>query len=63
MSMNRQKEIQPWRYAGISLAFFSLILPKIRLFSGADGALGIALGTVILCVLHRIRQKLCRGSK
>lgn len=59
--MNRQKEIQPWRYAGISLAFFCLLLPKMRLFSGAGGALGIALATVVLCVLHRVRQKLCRS--
>lgn len=60
--MNRKKEIQPWRYAGISLAFFNLLLPKMRLFSGADGALGIALATVILCVLHRIRQRFYYGN-
>lgn len=59
--MNRQKEIQPWRYAGISLAFFCLLLPKMRLFSDASGALGIALTTVVLCVLHRVRQKICRS--
>ena len=58
--MNRKKEIQPWRYAGISLAFFCLLLPKLRLFSGADGALGIVLATVILCVLHRVCQRICR---
>ena len=56
--MNRKKEIQPWRYAGISLAYFCLLLPKLRLFSGADGALGIVLATVIQGVLHRVRQRI-----
>lgn len=58
MIMNRKKEIQPWRYFSISMAFFCLILPKTGLFSGADGAVGILLATVVLCVLHRIGLKL-----
>lgn len=56
--MNRKKEIQPWRYFGVSTAFFCLILPKTALFSGVDGALGILLATMVMCVLHRMGCRL-----
>lgn len=61
--MNRKKEIQPWRYAAVSLAFFCLLLPKIQLFSGADGAVGILLATALLCIFHRIIQNIRQRKK
>lgn len=56
--MNRKKEIQPWRYFAVTTSFFCLILPKMSLFSGGNGAVGILLATALLCVFHRIGLQL-----
>lgn len=61
--MNRKKEIQPWRYAAVSLAFFCLLLPKMPLFSGANGAVGILLATAVLCIFHRMIQNIRQGKQ
>ncbi len=50
----KRKQVQPWRYFTVAAAIFSLFLPKSRLFTGYNGAVGILLGTAVLCVLHRI---------
>lgn len=56
--LQRRKHVQPWRYFAVTGAVFSLFLPKSRLFTGYNGAVGILLGTAALCVLHRAGMSL-----
>lgn len=58
--MNTRKELQPWRFFGITAAVFSLWLSKLAWFCSWEGVFGILLGTAVLCILHRagLRAKL-----
>lgn len=56
--MNTRKEVQPWRYFGITAAVFSLWLPKLKVFGSSEGMAGIVLGTVFLNIVHRTGLKL-----
>ena len=58
MRVGKQRHIQPWCYFPVAMAFFSLFLPKFRLFCGGNGAVGILLGTAGVCILHRVRVAL-----
>lgn len=51
--LQKRKQVQPWCYFAVICAVYSLLLPKYSLFTSYNGAAGILLGTVGLCVIHR----------